>query len=399
MNLLILHPNFPAQFKEPAIEATKLGWNVKFVCQTHYGRSIPKVERIKIKGRLSKEYLDNHKLEGFERTQEIAIQYRLILDSFKKENYRPDVIISHSGWGVGLFAKELWPDSYLISYFEWWYKADSYLYRYDTDNKWLNYTTEAIASLWKKNQSMALEMASANFIATPSMWQRNQLPQIYQKITHIIEESIESDIFEERENKKISRDKNNIKLTYGTRGFEPIRCFSEFINELPSILAKFNNIDVSIAGSDMIFYGGKNPVPNDKEITWKKWAVNFLTGKNCMDRVSFVGSLPRKNYIEWLGSSDIHVYLTQPYIASWSLKDALILGKNIIGSDTPPVQEYYSDQGMTLVDHRKPGFLLPAVEEIVKMGAKKRHARAPSPLARWGKGAGWKDVLVHHVHT
>lgn len=261
MQILFLHPSFPAQFKEPASTATKSGNEVRFLCQTHYNKTIEGVERIILKGNCSKDYLDTRGIEGFQRTQELSLQYRYVMKILKKDNYHPDMIISHSGWGCGLYAKEIWPKAKLVAYFEWWYgDSTSELYQYNSTNEWLKFSSDMISKLWQRNQAISMELAVADQIITPSYWQLNQLPEVYKTNAIVIKESVEEDILKAMTKIQRRKQDNVFLITYGTRGLEPMRCFPEFINELPSILKKYENVQISIAGRDEIYYGGKKPI-------------------------------------------------------------------------------------------------------------------------------------------
>ena len=109
MNILFLHPNFPAQFKHIATHLARDNNNdVKFICETHYGRRIKGVELIvstKKDGKDSKTNGPvNENIENFNR----AKRYRkcfAALENTKK--WTPDIIVSHCGWGCGLHAKEI----------------------------------------------------------------------------------------------------------------------------------------------------------------------------------------------------------------------------------------------------------------------------------------------------
>ena len=67
MKILFVHPNFPAQFKHIAKAAAFNGHDVYFMCQTHYGRSIEGVKRLKLKGIHSFDALEKQNLKVFER--------------------------------------------------------------------------------------------------------------------------------------------------------------------------------------------------------------------------------------------------------------------------------------------------------------------------------------------
>ena len=69
-------------------------------------------------------------------------------------------------------------------------------------------------------------------------------------------------------------------------------------------------------------------------------------------------------YINWLQRSWCHVYLTQPYVASWSLVEALFCKCNIIASNTKPIEEFAHFPNLELIDHRKEGFLKAALKYL-----------------------------------
>ena len=113
MDILFLHPNFPAQFKNLCSAFAEAGHRTRFLCQTHYGRSIKGVERIKLENSAGHEELEKSKLSLFDKTQKLAKQYRQGLTALRAQGLKPDIVISHSGFGCGLYAKEVWPKTKL----------------------------------------------------------------------------------------------------------------------------------------------------------------------------------------------------------------------------------------------------------------------------------------------
>ena len=176
MKILFLHPNFPGQFKYIARAASK-HHDTKFLCQTHYGRVIKGVERLTLKGKLSNEHLDELKIRGLQRNQELAKQYRKAFLSLKEQRWIPDLVISHSGWGCGSYVKEIWPKTRLVSYLEWWFAPNSSFFTYDESNKELGINRGSIYKQWSRNQTIALELSCSDKIVSPTLWQREQLPQ------------------------------------------------------------------------------------------------------------------------------------------------------------------------------------------------------------------------------
>jgi glycosyltransferase involved in cell wall biosynthesis len=78
---------------------------------------------------------------------------------------------------------------------------------------------------------------------------------------------------------------------------------------------------------------------------------NEIAGSADMSRVHFAGRVPYETYLKLLQRSDAHVYLTYPFVASWSLREAMAVGCAIVGSDVAPVREF--------ITHRKTGLLVP----------------------------------------
>ena len=258
MKVLFLHPNFPAQFKHIAAAFAEQGNDVRFLCQTHYGRKIEGVKRLTLKEKLGNEYLDNQKLNGLRRNQALAVQYRVAFLSLKEKNWSPEIVISHSGWGCGINVKEIWPKTKLISYLEWWFNPSSSFFDYDVKNKELKIDSTTIEKQWLRNQTVALELSVSDEIVCPTEWQKSQLPEIFRKITTVIFDGIDTDIFTKEEGLSESRVSGKSIITYGTRGMDPMRAFPQFIKALPDLLNKAPELEVEIAGVDETFYGQQN---------------------------------------------------------------------------------------------------------------------------------------------
>ena len=149
-------------------------------------------------------------------------------------------------------------------------------------------------------------------------------------------------------NKNLRRPKPLI--TYGTRGMDPFRGFPQFIKSLPLITSKLgDNIEIEIAGNNEVYYGSAPKNFNN----WQEWAIRFCHEQKISSKISWKGFLNGKNYINWLQSSWCHVYLSHPFIASWSLLDALAVGCPLVVSDVGNVRDICKGHdGIKYVDHR-----------------------------------------------
>ena len=346
MKILFIHPNFPGQFKHIAKAAAECKNDVKFLCQTHYGREIEGVERLKLRGPYSHEALKRVPLPLDKQSSKMAEQFRAAFLELNNKNWNPDVIISHSGWGCGFFAKEVWPDTRHVAYLEWWFNPKSDFFHYDTKNKFLGMDESKIKKHWIRNQFVSHELASADEIIAPTNWQRSQLPRILKQNCHVIFDGVDIEKF---------KPDNSLKgkkplITYGTRGMDPYRGFPQFIKSLPEVVKQLNgDIAIEIAGNTDTFYG----LPPQKHKDWHQWAKEYLSDHKIDGYVKWKGFIKGDKYIKWLQSSWCHVYLTHPFIASWSFVEALSAGASIVASDVEPVKDICRKMpGVQLVDHR-----------------------------------------------
>lgn len=389
MRILFAHPNFPAQFKHVAKAAAANGHEVYFLCQTHFGRSIPGVARLKLKGKLSGEALRKKNLNIFERTKFLGEQYREGYKDLKLKTWSPDLVISHSGWGCGLYVKEIWPETKLISYLEWWFDPLSDFFSYDETNKDIGINTSHIKKHYERNFFVSMELSNSDYIISPTHWQREQLPNSFRKQCSVIFDGSNVDSF-----KNISTDKNSPpKITYGTRGMDAMRGFPQLIKTIPMIKSEFKGkIKVEIAGDETAYYGS---TPSNHK-TWKTWAIEYLKNENCEDIVTWKGFLKPQQYIEWLKSSWCHLYFTHPFVASWSLIDALAAGIPIIASDVRPVIEFCGNvDGVKLVDHRSTQNIVTAISKILneQCYGKREFSRSIEYLSVENALKGWGTLI------
>lgn len=135
-------------------------------------------------------------------------------------------------------------------------------------------------------------------------------------------------------------------VTYVSRDLEPYRGFHLMMRALPHLLRARKDVKVVMIGGDGVSYGSA-----PKEGTWRQVMMKEVGNGIDPDRVVFPGRLDYQTYLRVLQRSDAHVYLTYPFVASWSLRESLAIGCALIGSDTQPVREF--------VTHGENGLLVP----------------------------------------
>lgn len=346
--VLFLHPNYPAQFKHLAKAAAAAGHDVRFLCQTHYNRTVPGVTRLTLKGECGHKKLLELGGNLLERSATLSAQYRKGFTKLQDCGWKPDIVVSHSGWGCGLHIREVWPNCHYIAYLEWWFDPESDFLHYDPDNSDLNINPNLGKKLWLRNQSLSLELITADAIVAPTRWQASQLPNLLKERCHIIHDGIDLSRFKA---KSELRSSGSSIITYGTRGMEPMRAFPQFIKSLPSLFAQHPELQAQIAGEDSINYGGNLPQGFQ---SWGNWAKQHLANEGVSQKVQWLGHLGPEQYVRWLQSSNCHVHLSHPFVASWSLLEALACESPLVASDVTPVRELCeaTKSPVTYVDHR-----------------------------------------------
>ena len=356
--ILILHHNFPAQFRFIAEYLVAKGNTVIFVCQTNYSKNIDGVNIVclgvpknKNKNPMSEQLLT-------------AKQYESYFQKAKAKGLDPSLIISHSGWGCGLYARRNFPRAKIIGYSEWWFHESSDEYEFDNES-YFNYDKKKKDQLWLRNLPITQELILADEIVTPTKWQRQHLPKKLQETAHVIHEGVDTDYFVYNDKWK---DNNYFTITYATRGMEPMRGFEEMIKSMEIVLKHREHVRLVIAGEDKVFYGG---IRGDGT-TFGSWARVILEKYIREKRVNFTGRLTLEKYARLLKKSDIHLYFTRPFVASWSLLEAMSSGCCIIASDIKAVNEILPMQKNTRVDHRN---ITKTAEKILQMVDKSSKAR------------------------
>ncbi len=118
---------------------------------------------------------------------------------------------------------------------------------------------------------------------------------------------------------------------------------------LPRLLRERADLRVVMVGGDEVSYGAR--LANG---TWREFMHRELAGKYDESRVLFAGQVPYAAYLALLQRSDAHVYLTYPFVASWSLREALACGCQVVGADVEPVAEF--------ITHGENGLLVPGLD-------------------------------------
>lgn len=368
MRILFVHQNFPAQYRHLASAVVgKVGWEVVALAM----RTNQSIDGIRVvlhsPDRNSTPNVDPLASEFERKVIRGRSAARAALE-IKASGFSPDVICGHPGWGETLFLKDVWPNAKMISFFEFYYHTFGSDFNFDPE--FLQPDFEATLKLRVKNATTLLSLSAADRVVTPTKWQASQLPREYNEKLSIIHDGIDTRILRPAGNSYLELKRDGIRiqagdeiLTFVNRNLEPYRGFHSFMRALPSILHDRRDARVIIVGGRGVSYGR----PSETGESYRDIFLNEVKDHLDMSRVHFVGNLTYSNYVKLLQISACHVYLTYPFVLSWSMLEALSIGCIVVASDTGPVTEFITNRyNGILVNFFNPDQISSSVIEILR---------------------------------
>lgn len=381
MKFLFIHNNYPAQFRHLVIYLKKCGHEILFLSLEDSGAKIPGVKHIMIvpKYSFSDKFMEKSSPEiiGWGKKLDIAQYFYSAFQKLSDQGYIPDFVVSHAGWGAGLFAKSIFTKAKLACYAEWWFQ-------WNADDQYFDLASTyapIVSNQSRKrdqftNMYQSSELASADFIWSPTNYQKNQYPAIFQKHIEVIHEGVDIDMAFISERGYLSNFLPHKPITYATRGMEPMRGFEYFITILGDLLVRDQNRLAIIGGKDKAFY--RKLPPNS--LSMGALAKKSLENLDILpSRVNWTGLVNYKKYKKILQASGLHFYFTRPFVPSWSLIDAMASGCLIVASRLECVSEVVGESGQDccaiMVDHFKTVEAVEVVEEFLLSKNKQKELR------------------------
>jgi len=342
MRILLVHQNFPGQYRHLLRQLTDEGGHeIAFLCERP-NENWPGIRKVVYKPhraphRNTHVYL--HRLEDAVLHGQAVARVCLQL---KKSGFTPDVMLGHNGWGETFYLKDVYPDTPLLGYFEFFYAGKDSDSDFDPE-----YPPDADTPMrvrtWNAGNLIGLEAADQG--QTPTVWQRSRYPARYHNLIQVCHEGIDIDVVKPDPAATLplasgkSLEAGDEVLTFVSRNLEPYRGFHVFMRALPELLRRRPKLQVVIVGADGVSYGRRLP-PGE---SYKARLLAEVGTQFDMERVHFTGHLPYETYLRVLQVSRVHLYLTYPFVLSWSLMEAMAAGCLVVGSATSPVQEVIRD--------------------------------------------------------
>lgn len=374
MRILFLHPNFPAQFRHLATALAKHSQHQVCFGTTRQEGSLPNVQKLLYQPARHAHSNTHHYVRSLENAVLHGQGAYRMAQTLRSQGFVPDLIYGHSGWGPTLFMKDLFPKAKLLCYFEWFYHAHGS----DADfDPLAPLNADAEAKIRVKNAAILLDLYSCDRGLCPTQWQKHQFPVEFHSKLKVLHDGIDTAFFRPRPNAKLVLKEQGLDLsgveelvTYATRGMEPYRGFPQFMQAVALIQQRRPRCHVVVVGDDRVAYG--KPLPGDK--TYKQLLLEKLPLD--LSRLHFTGTLPYDQYLQVLQASSVHVYLTYPFVLSWSMLEAMATGCLVIGSRTPPVMEVIEDgQNGLLVDFFSAQQIADRVEAVLEHPDRMMHIR------------------------
>ncbi|TPG40269.1 glycosyltransferase [Roseomonas nepalensis] len=342
MRTLLVHQSFPGQYRHVAAAlAARTGHQVAALGEQRLG-SVPGVEQFYYTapagaGSSTHPYLRS--LEAAVRRGQATARAAIAL---RARGFEPDLVCCHPGWGEGLYLRDVFPKARLLYYFEFFYAAEGADVGFDTDQL---VSLDEAARVRTLNANHLLCLDAADWGQTPTEWQRSRFPAWAQDRITVAHEGVDTDLIKRDPTARFlladgrSLSQTDEVVTFVARGLEPYRGFPCFMRALPEILRLRPRAQVVIVGGDQAQYG-RHPA---NAASWRESLLKEVGARLDQARVHFVGRIPHPHLRALFSISSVHVYLTYPFVLSWSLIEAMASNCPVIGSDTAPVREVIRD--------------------------------------------------------
>jgi glycosyltransferase involved in cell wall biosynthesis len=345
MHILFVHQNFPAQFGHIAEYLIRQkGFRCTFASQKSPG-TWAGIERVQYHVKSGATERTHYCSRTFENA--IWHSHALYEALHARPDIRPDLVVAHSGFLTTIFLRELYRCP-IINYFEYFYRTT----QSDMDFR-PDFPSSEINKLRARarNAILLLDLENCDAGYSPTQWQRERLPKLFHPKTEVIFDGIDTTLWKPRpgQPRKIGDRAvpDDMKIvTYVSRGMESMRGFDIFMRAANLLCLRRQDVIFAVVGQDRICYGG------DQEVTGQQSYKDYVLSRGQYDlsRFVFTGLMPTPQLAELLAVTDLHIYLTVPFVLSWSMMDALACGATVLASRTAPVEE--------MIQHGKNGLLV-----------------------------------------
>lgn len=298
----------------------------------------------------------------------------------REEGFKPDIIVGHVGWGELTFFKQLWPDVPIIGFFEYYYRLHGGPVNFDPEEPVNEHTPFLLQA---RNAVPNANITTVDRGLSPTKWQRDCFPPEMHNKIYVCHDGIRTDklLPDHKAKLKLGRleklvGRGDEIVTYMARNLERMRGFHQFMRALADILAARPNARVLVIGGNEVSYGAKSKKPGGLRGEMEAEVGDRVD----WSRVHFLGQVPYADYQKIIQVSRCHIYMTMPFVLSWSLLETMSMEATIVASDVAPVREAMT-HGKTglLVDFHDPKAL---ADQVIKVLERPQDFAHLGPAAR-----------------
>ncbi len=341
MRFLFIHQNFPGQFKylashladDPQHEVIAIGeaHNLKARGYQH--------ARVRLLGYTVKA----EPIQAHPYLQDLEVQTRrgqavaALLKTLKQQGYLPEVVYAHPAWGESLFVKDVFPNCKLVQFLEYYYQSRGGDVDFDPE---FPFSEEGAFKLRLRNTTQLQSLVCSDLGISPTHWQQSRYPKVFQPQIQVVHDGIATDNLVPNPHAWVTVNGQKLHageeiITFVARNLEPYRGFHTFMRALAQLLRLRPRAKVIVVGGDEVSYGQRLP-PGQ---SYRQHYMAEVGDQVDWTRVYFVGQLPYHLYLNVLQVSAVHLYLTYPFVLSWSMLEAMSVGCLLVASSTAPVIE------------------------------------------------------------
>ena len=366
MQILLIHQNFPGQFRALAPQLLGRGHRVVAIGQQPLRTPVQGLQYLRYSwdsGDPPRRLVD----PDLERNLQCAARVHRLACQLRDQGFQPDAVLFHSGWGEGLYLRDVWPKAVLIAYPELYARPELLGYGFDPD---LGALGEGLRQSMQRQNFMALAaIAEADAAVAPTLFQRDTFPAHLRGRFHVIHEGVDLERVKPHPNRHVQLSEQLMLrqgdpvITFVNRTLEPLRGFRALMRALPQIQAHHPTVHTLIVGDAV---GSSYSPPSSHPQGYRGELLALLGHRLDQDRVHFLGRVSYEQLLALLQISAAHVYLTYPYALGWSLLEAMACGAPVVGSANEPVSEVIRDRvNGRLVPFNDPEQLAATVLELL----------------------------------
>ncbi len=339
MRILFLHNNCPAQYRYLAPYLAAKPENDIVFATMNRRYKLANVRHVYYAPTRYSHPQTHHYLHNIENAVLHGQAVYRMARALKHDGFVPDIVCAHSGWGPPQFIKDVYPNAALLTYFEWYYNITDSDFGFLPDDP---IDEDAKLRLRMKNTAINMDLIQCDHGICPTHWQHSQFPDVFKPKLTVLHDGVDTDFMQPTTAARLAlpdcelTDQDEV-ITYVARGMEPYRGFPQFIQAVAQLQQTRPHCHVVIVGEDKVVYGRKC----EEGQSYKKKALEEFPLD--MKRTHFTALVNYTQLRNILQVSTVHVYLTVPFILSWSMLEAMACGCCVIGSDTPPVREIIQD--------------------------------------------------------